>query len=207
MRKLVIGVAGGTGSGKTTVVKKVIAQLPKGSVVLVPQDAYYKDHGDIPMEERRKINYDHPLSFDNDLLIEHIDRLRAGEEVHQPIYSFITYTRQKDSVLIRPLDIIIVEGILVLEDERIRDRLDIKVFVDTDADERFIRRLKRDIQERGRSIDSVINQYTEVVRPMHLQFVEPTKRYADIIVPEGGSNVVAIDILTSRIKAKLAGLH
>lgn len=205
MRKLVIGVAGGTGSGKTTVVNNIVKEL-KDQVVILPQDSYYKDHGDVPMEERQAINYDHPLAFDNDLLIEHIDMIRAGEEVKMPIYSFITYSRKEDTVKIKPQDIIIVEGILILEDPRIRERLDIKVFVDTDADERFIRRLKRDIHERGRSIDSVIKQYTDVVRPMHLQFVEPTKRYADIIVPEGGSNAVAIDILTSKIKSKLVGL-
>jgi len=206
MRHLVIGVAGGTGSGKTTVVKKIIEQLPKDSVVLLPQDAYYKDHSDIPIEERRKINYDHPLSFDNDLLISHIIELHNDRSVRQPIYSFITYTRQPETILLNPREIIIVEGILILEDPRIRELLDIKVFVDTDADERFIRRLKRDIQERGRSIDSVVSQYTEVVRPMHLQFVEPTKRYADVIIPQGGSNVVAIDLLTSKIKAKLMGI-
>lgn len=206
MKKLVIGVAGGTGSGKTTVVNKIAEQFSRDEVVILPQDAYYKDQAELTIDERRKINYDHPLAFDNDLLIEHIDMLKKGQEIRQPIYSFITYTRKEEAYLIKPRDVIIVEGILILEDPRIRDILDIKVFVDTDADERFIRRLKRDIQERGRSIDSVIAQYTEVVRPMHLQFVEPTKRYADIIVPEGGSNTVAIDILTAKIKAKLVGI-
>jgi uridine kinase len=206
MEKLVIGVAGGTGSGKTTVVKKIVEQLADEHVVLIPQDAYYKDQSSLSMEERKKVNYDHPLAFDNDLLIEHIDLLKQGKEIYMPIYSFITYTRQHEKILVKPSSVLIVEGILILDDPRIRERLDIKVFVDTDADERIIRRLKRDIQERGRSIDSVIEQYTQVVRPMHLQFVEPTKRYADIIIPEGGCNVVAIDILVSNIKAKLIGI-
>lgn len=206
MEKLVIGVAGGTGSGKTTVVKKIVEQLPPDNVVVIPQDAYYKDQSHLPMEERRKINYDHPLAFDNDLLIEHIDKLKNGEAVPQPIYSFITYTRQEDYLKVKPREIIIVEGILILEDRRIRERLDIKVFVDTDADERFIRRLKRDIWKRGRSVESVISQYTDTVRPMHNRFVEPTKRYADIIIPEGGENLVAIDILTSKFKSILAGI-
>ena len=205
MKKLVIGVAGGTGSGKTTVVKKIARHLPE-QVVILPQDAYYKDHSDIPMEERRTINYDHPLAFDNDLLIRHVKTLLEGKPINMPIYSFLTYTRKEDTIQVLPQDIIIVEGILILEDPKIRKVLDIKVFVDTDADERFIRRLKRDIQERGRSIDSVIDQYTQVVRPMHLQFVEPTKRYADIIIPEGGDNEVAIDILVSKIKTKIIGL-
>jgi uridine kinase len=203
MNTLVIGVAGGTGSGKTTVVRKIGERLTMEHVVILPQDAYYKDNSGISMEDRRKVNYDHPLAFDNDLLIEHVRLLKEGREVHMPIYSFITYTRREETILLKPRKIIIVEGILILEDPRIREILDIKVFVDTDPDERFIRRLKRDIQERGRSIDSVIEQYTQVVRPMHLQFIEPTKRYADIIIPEGGNNEVAVDILTSNIKAKL----
>ncbi len=205
MKKLVIGVAGGTGSGKTTVVKKIAHCFPE-QVVVLPQDAYYRDQSDLPMEERRRVNYDHPLAFDNHLLIEHVKTLLKGEPVNQPIYSFITYTRKGETILVQPQDIIIVEGILILEDPKIRQILDVKVFVDTDADERFIRRLKRDIQERGRSIDSIIDQYTQVVRPMHLQFVEPTKRYADIIIPEGGDNEVAIDILVSKIKTRIIGL-
>jgi uridine kinase len=206
MNKLVIGVAGGTGSGKTTVVRKIAEQLPRDKFVILQQDSYYKDNSHISLEERKKINYDHPLAFDNDLLIEQVERLLEGKPIEVPLYSFITYTRQKDSIQVQPTNIMIVEGILILEDARIRDLLDIKVFVDTDADERFIRRLKRDLVERGRSVEEVINQYTTVVRPMHNQFVEPTKRYADIIVPEGGSNTVAIDILTSKIKSILAGI-
>jgi len=206
MKKLVIGVAGGTGSGKTTVVRKIAEQLPRDKFVILQQDSYYKDGSHMSLEDRKKINYDHPLAFDNDLLIEQIQSLLEGRSIEVPIYSFITYTRKPDSVLVQPTNIMIVEGILILEDARIRDLLDIKVFVDTDADERFIRRLKRDLVERGRNVEEVINQYTTVVRPMHNQFVEPTKRYADIIVPEGGSNAVAIDILTSKIKSILAGI-
>ncbi|MCE1248661.1 MAG: uridine kinase [Firmicutes bacterium] len=206
MNKLVIGVAGGTGSGKTTVVRKIAEQLPRDKFVILQQDSYYKDGSHMSLEDRKKINYDHPLAFDNDLLIEHIKSLLEGKAIEVPIYSFITYTRKPDAINVKPTNIMIVEGILILEDARIRDLLDIMVFVDTDADERFIRRLKRDLVERGRNVEEVINQYTTVVRPMHNQFVEPTKRYADIIVPEGGSNAVAIDILTSKIKSILAGI-
>jgi uridine kinase len=200
---VIIGIAGGTGSGKTTVVRKIAEQLAEKHVIIIPQDAYYKDNSDLSLQEREKINYDHPFAFDNDLLVKHIDTLKAGKPVQMPIYSFITYTRRDETIPLEPRDVIIVEGILILEDPRIRERLDIKVFVDTDADERLIRRLKRDIMERGRSVDSVIEQYVRVVRPMHLQFVEPTKKYADIIVPEGGDNIVAIDILTAKIESQL----
>lgn len=203
---MVIGVAGGTGSGKTTVVRKIMQNFSQEQVIMIPQDSYYVDQSHLDWEERKRINYDHPLAFDNDLLIEHIKKLREGKPVDMPIYSYITYSRQKEVNHIEPKDIVMVEGILVLEDKRIRDLLDIKIFVDTDADERFIRRLKRDIMERGRSVEGVIQQYMEVVRPMHMQFVEPTKRYADIIVPEGGQNTVAIDILTTKIRSILMGI-
>lgn len=206
MRKLLIGVAGGTGSGKTTVVKKIIENLPPDQVLEIAQDYYYKDQGHLPWEERKKINYDHPFAFDNDLLIRQLNDLSKGIAVEQPIYSYINYTRSKEARIIQPKAVIILEGILVLEDIRIRDILDIKIFVDTDPDERFIRRLKRDIIERGRSVDEVIAQYLEIVRPMHLQFVEPTKRYADIIVPGGGQINVAIDIMTAKIKSILVGI-
>lgn len=202
----VIGIAGGSGSGKTTVVNSIVSDFTQDQVIMLPQDAYYKDQSHIPMEERKKINYDHPLAFDNDLLIEHITALAAGKSAQLPVYSYITYTRQKEFILLEPRDIIIVEGILVLDDPRIRELLDIKIFVDTDADERFIRRLKRDIMERGRSVESVIEQYMNIVRPMHMQFVEPSKRYADIIVPEGGQNVVAIDLITTKIRSLLMGM-
>jgi uridine kinase len=206
MKKTIIGVAGGTGSGKTTVVNKIIQNLPREKVLAITQDSYYKDQSHIPWEERKKINYDHPLAFDNELLIAVLNRLKSGESAEEPLYSYITYSRQKEVKILEPKDIIILEGILILEDKRIRDLLDVKVYVDTDADERFIRRLKRDIIERGRSVDGVIDQYLEVVRPMHLQFVESTKRYADIIVPDGGQNAVAIDLITTKIRSILLGL-
>lgn len=176
-------------------------------VQLIAQDAYYKDQEHLSFEERQQINYDHPLAFDNDLLIRHLTALREGEAVGQPIYSFLTHTRLPESNPTRPAKIIILEGILVLEDARLRDLCDIKVYVDTDADVRFIRRLNRDMMERGRSVDSVIDQYLKSVRPMHLQFVEATKRYADVIIPGGGANEVAIGLLVARIKARLAELE
>ena len=206
MKNTVIGIAGGTGSGKTTVVKKIISSFPDDRVIMLPQDAYYKDQGNISLDERKLVNYDHPSAFDNELLKEHIKQLSLGHSVDLPVYSYITYTRQKESIHIEPGEIIIVEGILVLEDPILRDLLDIKIFVDAPADVRFIRRLKRDIMERGRSVDSVIEQYMNVVRPMHMQFVEPSKWYADIIVPEGGQNEVAIDLITTKIRSLLMGI-
>ena len=206
MKNTVIGIAGGTGSGKTTVVKKIISSFPDDRVIMLPQDAYYKDQGNISLAERKLVNYDHPSAFDNELLKEHIKQLSLGHSVDLPVYSYITYTRQKDSIHIEPGEIIIVEGILVLEDPILRELLDIKIFVDAPADVRFIRRLKRDIMERGRSVDSVIDQYMNVVRPMHMQFVEPSKWYADIIVPEGGQNEVAIDLITTKIRSLLMGI-
>ena len=206
MKNTVIGIAGGTGSGKTTVVKKIISSFPDDRVIMLPQDAYYKDQGNISLDERKLVNYDHPSAFDNELLKEHIKQLSLGHSVDLPVYSYITYTRQKESIHIEPGEIIIVEGILVLEDPILRDLLDIKIFVDAPADVRFIRRLKRDIMERGRSVDSVIDQYMNVVRPMHMQFVEPSKWYADIIVPEGGQNEVAIELITTKIRSLLMGI-
>lgn len=199
MKRLFIGVTGGSGSGKTTVVRKIVESLPPDSVVVVPQDAYYKDNAHLSFDERAKINYDHPLAFDTDLLITHIEELRQSRSVPQPMYSFITHSRLPDVLAVEPRVCVIVEGIMILEDERLRDLLDIKVFVDTDPDVRFIRRMRRDIVERGRSVDSVIEQYMSTVRPMHLQFIEPTRRYADLVVPEGGDNNVAIDLLAARV--------
>lgn len=205
---MILGVAGGSGSGKTTVARRLVEYFNEpGKVVLIPQDAYYKNQDHLSVEERQQINYDHPFAFDNDLLVEHLVRLRNGEGVAQPIYSFLTHTRLSESNPVKPAPIIILEGILVLEDARLRDLCDIKVYVDTDADERFIRRLSRDMIERGRSVDSVIDQYLHSVRPMHLQFVESTKRYADIIIPGGGSNEVAVGLLVARIRAQLAELR
>ncbi|HBY56380.1 MAG TPA: uridine kinase [Candidatus Atribacteria bacterium] len=202
MKPLIIGIAGGTGSGKTTVANRIYESLKGVNVVVIQQDAYYKDLSHLPLEERKKINFDHPSAFDNDLLIEHLKKLIRGEEIEKPIYSFTDYTRKKETEKVFPQDIIILEGILVLEEERIRDLLDIKIYVDADEDERFIRRLVRDTKERGRTMESVIEQYLNVVKPMFLQFVEPSKRYADIVIPQGGLNDVAIDIIVSKIKSR-----
>ena len=203
MSTFVVGVAGGTGSGKTTVARKLVDEFKDQPVRLIPQDAYYKDLKGLPLEERAQVNYDHPLAFDNELLVAHLDNLIAGKSIEQPIYNYHTHSRSEDTITVEPAAIVLVEGILVLEDERLRQRMNIKVYVDTDADERFIRRLRRDLIERGRSIDSVIDQYLGSVRPMHLQFIEPPKRYADVIVPEGGANHVAIDLLASKIRTIL----
>ncbi len=198
-RMLIIGVAGGTGSGKTTIARKLKESYPPHCVQVIAQDSYYKDQSDIPFEERHKTNYDHPSAYDNDLLVAHLDALRRGETIEQPMYSFITHTRVPETKLVKPARILVLEGILALEDERLRERMDVKIFVQTDADVRFIRRLKRDILERGRALNDVIEQYLKVVRPMHMLYTEPTKRYADIIIPEGGSNAVAIEMVRAWI--------
>ena len=204
MRKpVVIGVAGGSGSGKTSVTKAIIESFKDHSVLMLEQDYYYKDQSDLPFEERLKTNYDHPLAFDNDLLIEHIEKLLRYEPIEKPVYDYSVHTRSKEIIEVEPKDVIILEGILVLEDERLRNLMDIKLYVDTDADIRIIRRMSRDIKERGRTLDSVIEQYTNVVRPMHNQFIEPTKRYADVIIPEGGQNHVAIDLMVTKIQTIL----
>jgi len=202
MKPLIIGIAGGTGSGKTTVAQRIFESLKGVNVVVLQQDAYYIDLSHLPLEERKKINFDHPSAFDNDLLIAHLNNLIKREQIEKPIYSFTDYTRKKETEKVAPQDIIILEGILVLEEKRIRDLLDIKIYVDADEDERFIRRLVRDTKERGRSMESVIEQYLNVVKPMFLQFVEPSKRYADIVIPQGGLNDVAIDIIVSKIKSR-----
>lgn len=200
---LIIGIAGGSGSGKTTVVKKIIKSLPKNSVALISQDAYYRDNGHLSPEERAKINFDHPSSIEFSLLVEHIDLLKKGETIGMPIYSYLTCARAKETIPVEPKKVIIVEGILILTNARLRNRLDIKAFVDADADDRLMRIIWRDIEERGRSFKEVLDHYERFVKPMHLLFIEPNKRYADIIIPEGGKNQIAIDILTSRIKEKL----
>lgn len=199
-KPILIGITGGTGSGKSSIADAIYSSFSNECIAMIQQDMYYKDQSHLSMEERIKTNYDHPKAFDNDLLIKHLNDLINEVPIDKPIYDFSCHNRAKETVRIDPKSIIIVEGILVLEDERLRDLLDIKVYVDTDADIRILRRLIRDINERGRTVDSVVNQYLEVVRPMHLQFTEPTKRYADIIVPEGGQNKVAIDILVTKIK-------
>jgi uridine kinase len=202
-KPIVIGVAGGSGSGKTTVAKEIYRQFANQSILIIEQDAYYKDQSEKSMEDRWKTNYDHPLAFDNDLLIQHIMSLQAYESVEKPVYDYTAHTRSDKIIPVDAKDVIILEGILILEDERLRDLMDIKLFVDTDADVRIIRRMVRDIRDRGRTLESVIDQYTSVVRPMHNQFIEPTKRYADIIIPEGGQNRVAIDLMVTKIKTIL----
>lgn len=204
---LIIGIAGGTGSGKTTVVKKIIESLPQGEVVLLPQDSYYKDSSGVPVEDRQNINFDHPNAFDWPLLYDHIARLKNGRSIEQPIYSYLTCTRQKETIHIEPRDVVIIEGILALSDEKIRSLMDLKVFVDADSDERLIRVIQRDVIERGRTAEAVMARYTRVLKPMHLQFIEPTKRYADLIIPEGGNNQIAIRILTMFIEKNLGLSH
>ncbi|ALC89849.1 uridine kinase [Bacillus sp. FJAT-18017] len=202
-KPVVIGVAGGSGSGKTSVTKAIFDSFKGHSILMIEQDYYYKDQSGLPFEERLKTNYDHPLAFDNDLLIEHIEKLLAREPIEKPVYDYSLHTRSSQVIHVEPKDVIILEGILILEDERLRNLMDIKLFVDTDADIRILRRLQRDIKERGRTVESVIEQYVNVVRPMHNQFVEPTKRYADVIIPEGGHNYVAIDLMVTKIQTIL----
>ena len=200
---LIIGIAGGTGSGKTTVVRKIIQSLPEGEVTVIPQDSYYRDNSNFPLEERLKLNFDEPAAIEFELLVNQLKDLKAGKPVEQPIYSYLTCTRSKETIPIQPRDVIIVEGILILCDEELRNMMDMKVFVDADADDRLIRVINRDIIERGRTVEMVIDRYEKVLKPMHLQHIEPTKRYADLIIPQGGNNLVAIDILTNFIAHKL----
>ncbi len=202
-RPIVIGVTGGSGSGKTSVSRKILEHFPDLTIVKIDQDFYYKDQSDLPFEERLKTNYDHPFAFDSDLLVEHLQKLINFESIEEPVYDYERHTRSDKTIHLEPKDVILIEGILILEDERLRDLMDIKVYVDTDDDLRILRRIKRDMEERGRTLDSVINQYLSVVKPMHHQFIEPTKKYADIIIPEGGSNVVAIDLMTTKIASIL----
>ncbi|AYC29701.1 uridine kinase [Paenisporosarcina cavernae] len=202
-KPVVIGIAGGSGSGKTSVTNAIYEVYKEKAVVVIEQDYYYKDQSHLEFEERLQTNYDHPLAFDNELLIEHLHQLLERQAIEKPVYDYAVHTRSSKTIHIEPQDVIILEGILVLEDEKLRELMDIKLFVDTDADLRIIRRILRDINERGRSIDSVVEQYLTVVRPMHNQFIEPTKRYADIIIPEGGQNQVAIDLMVTKIKTIL----
>lgn len=204
-RPIIIGIAGGSGSGKTTIAHEIYGQLHQNDrIMIMTQDSYYKNNDNLPMAERKKINYDHPDAFDMPLLASQLKDLMNYKAVETPVYDFTAHTRSKETIHTEPADIIILEGILVLSDEKLRSLMDIKVFVDTDDDIRFIRRLERDTQERGRSMQSVIDQYLATVKPMYNQFIEPTKRYADIIVPEGGENTVAIDMLTTKIRSVLA---
>ena len=202
-RPILIGITGGTGSGKSTVSREIFKSIEEKDLTIIEQDSYYKDQSDLTFEERIKTNYDHPSAFDNELMKEHLKALLRNETIEKPIYDFENHTRKKETVRVEPRDIIILEGILILFEPEIRDLLDIKIFVDTDSDVRVIRRILRDIKDRGRTLDSVILQYMDTVRPAHLQFIEPTKRYADIIIPEGGYNKVAIDIIVTKINAIL----
>lgn len=198
-RPVLIGIAGGTGSGKTTVATIVQSRFHEESVIIMHHDSYYRDRGGMSLAEREKVNYDHPSAFENTLLAEHLKRLIHRKPIEMPIYDYSSHTRLGETKTVKPAEIILMEGILVLEDEILRSLMDIKIYIDADSDERFIRRLLRDMKERRRSADSVIEQYIRTVRPMHLQFVEPSKRYADIIIPEGGHNAVAIDLLVTKI--------
>lgn len=200
---LIIGIAGGTGSGKTTVVNKIINSLPCGEVAVLPQDSYYKDSSHIPVEERSKINFDEPAAIEWSLLVDHIRELKEGKTIQMPTYSYLTCTRQTETVTVEPREVVIVEGILVLTDPVLRKMMDVKVFVDADADERLIRVIARDCVERGRTPIMVLNRYQDVLKPMHEMYIEPSKRYADLIVPQGGSNVVAIQLLTDYIESRL----
>ena len=199
-KPIIIGVTGGSGGGKTSVSRAILSNFPDEKIAMIEHDSYYKDQSHLTFEERVSTNYDHPFAFDTDLMIEHINELIAGRPVDIPIYDYTQHTRSEKTYRQEPQDVFIVEGILVLEDKRLRDLMDIKIFVDTDDDIRIIRRIKRDLEERGRSLQSVIDQYLSTVKPMYHQFIEPTKRYADIIVPEGGENQVAIDILVTKVR-------
>ena len=200
---ITVGIAGGTGSGKTTVAKRIAQALPSSAVTTIEHDAYYRDRRDLSADDRALVNYDHPDSLETELLVEHIDRLRAGETVDVPVYDFKTHSRAVESRRVAPTPIVLVEGILVFVDARLRERLDMKLFVDTDADIRIFRRIRRDMEHRGRTFDSVREQYYKTVRPMHLEFVEPSKRTADLIIPEGGNNAVAIDLIITKLRSLL----
>jgi len=200
---LIIGIAGGTGCGKTTVVNRLIEELPEGEVVVISQDSYYKDTSHLSYEERVKINFDHPRSIDFELLVQHLKDLKNNKSIEQPVYSFVKHNRTGDSILTKPRKVVIVEGILILTNPEIRDLFDIKIFVHADSDERLIRRLKRDITERGRDIDEVLNRYQTTLKPMHQQFIEPMKEYADIIIPNNKYNTVAVDIVKTIINERL----
>jgi uridine kinase len=201
---MIIGICGGTGSGKTTVANRILESVNARDVAFIQQDSYYRNLKDLPLDYRQAVNFDHPDALDNDLLVHHIRKLKTGGSVELPIYDFKTHTRSHETLLIEPKPIVIIEGILIFSDARLLEQMDIKIFVDTPDDIRFIRRLRRDVAERGRTVDSVIEQYLGTVRPMHMQFVEPSKRYADIIIPEGGHNLVSIDLISGKIRERLA---
>jgi uridine kinase len=206
-RPVIIGIAGGSGSGKTTIAESVVKAVGVDTVSLIQHDAYYRDLPHLALEERANVNYDHPDSLETELLIHHIEELRAGREIRRPVYDFSNHLRTSDTVLVRPEPVVVIEGILVLSERDLRNVMDLRIYVDADSDLRLMRRMKRDIFERERTLDSVINQYEQTVRPMHLQFVEPSKRYADIIVPNGGYNAGAVGTITSMIRDVLSGAH
>lgn len=201
---LIIGIAGGTGSGKTTVVNQILNEIPESEVAVISQDSYYRETPELSYEERTKINFDHPRALDFGLLVEHLKELRKGKIIEQPVYSFVTHNRTKDTVITHPTKVLIIEGILIFNNPELRDLCDIKIFVHADTDERLIRRLKRDIQERGRDMHEVLNRYQDTLKPMHQQFIEPTKNFADMIIPNDRYNTVAVDIVRTVIKEKLA---
>jgi len=205
MKPFIIGIAGGTGSGKTTVARRIYESLHLDSAIFLDHDSYYRRLDDLPLEERRRVNFDHPDSLDNELLIEHLERLLARQPIDKPVYDFVAHNRAPETVRVEPRDVILMEGILLFVEPRLRDLFDLKIFVDTEADVRFIRRLQRDLDMRGRTVDSVIEQYLNTVRPMHFDFVEPSKRYADIIIPRGGNNAPGIQVIISRIREQLNG--
>ena len=203
LRPIIIGVAGGTGSGKTTVAFAILEKVGWNRIALIQHDSYYYDASNLPLEERARLNFDHPDALETPLLVEHLKQLRSGQPVQIPTYDFRTHTRLAETRLINPEPVILVEGILIFAEPALRELFDVKIFVDADADIRFMRRLERDLKERGRSLDSVIDQYMNTVRPMHLEFVEPSKRYADVIIPEGGHNTVALDMVVARVQTLL----
>jgi len=205
VRPVIIGVAGGTGSGKTTVAHKILERVGTENISYIPHDAYYKDLSHLPREERRKVNFDHPDSLESELMIEHLKQLRGEKAVEIPVYDFTHHIRTDETREVVPAPVVLVEGILIFAEPALRELFDVKLFVDTDADIRFIRRLRRDVQERGRTFESVIDQYLRTVRPMHMEFVEPSKRYADVIIPEGGFNEVAIEMVAARVRGLLEG--
>lgn len=203
---MIVGICGGTGSGKTTVANRILESVSADEVVFIQQDLYYRDLKDMPLDYRNAANFDHPDALDNDLLVNHLKKLKLGEPVELPIYDFRTHSRLPSTTRVQPKRIVIVEGILIFAEPRLLEQMDVKVFVDTPDDIRFIRRLRRDIAERGRTLDSVVEQYMATVRPMHMQFVEPSKRFADVIIPEGGHNLVSIDLISGTIRERLASV-
>lgn len=204
MKPLIIGIAGGSGSGKSTVAKGIARSLAPGSLAFIDMDAYYLNFAHLPLEERRAINWDHPDAFDWDLLLAHLSALRAGEPIDKPVYDFITHTRRSESERIAPAAVVVIDGILLFSDARVRELCEVKVFVDADPDVRLIRRIRRDMSKRGRPLEEILNQYLSTVQPMHLQFVEPTKRYADVIVPRGGHNAIALEMIVAKIQRRLS---